>query len=195
MKEWSAQYDFSPLEVEVPRFCKSPQSEDGLDPRIAKEIDHISKRLQDVVCELSPMNTNGKPPPRWRPRKNGHEANQFQRLQDEFRNRDFWHRTSPKLYLPNVCDVHAAMWQRLHEWVEEKPTQPQRARCAFAGARAQAARLSNTSNGMWFVEVVNRRVHLVTSGDGKIAVTTSNGNSAAHATSQEASPKPPSLTA
>jgi tetratricopeptide (TPR) repeat protein len=187
MKDWSAQYEFSAIEVAVPRFSPTQRSDDEcVDCEAEDDIKHITERLAALGCELGPL--NGSPgdavPPgapghwwiRWHGNGNGdgngHHPSQFERLQSELRNRDFWHRQTPKLYLPAVCDVHAAMWQRLHEWLEAPPDQAEKAKRAFAGAREQAGRMSGTTNGMWFVAVVERRVHLMTSGDGRVAVST-----------------------
>src|SRR5262249_17779058 len=64
---------------------------------------------------------------------------QFERLQEELSDRDFWHRAAPVPFLQGVCDVHAAMWQRLHEWLEEPRDHCKHADTDFSCAIAQAA--------------------------------------------------------
>ncbi|HEY2319811.1 MAG TPA: hypothetical protein VGH67_16005 [Solirubrobacteraceae bacterium] len=83
---------------------------------------------------------------------------QFERLQDELSDRDFWHRAAPSPFLECVCDVHAAMWQRLHEWLEEPPDRASAAETHFTCAIAQAARLSETSGVRWVRAVIARRI-------------------------------------
>lgn len=83
---------------------------------------------------------------------------QFERLQDELCDRDFWHRAAPVPFLQSVCDVHAAMWQRLHEWLEAPADHATRADTDFSCAIAQAARLSETSGVRWVSAVLARRV-------------------------------------
>ena len=82
---------------------------------------------------------------------------QFERLQDELSDRDFWHRAAPVQFLQSVCDVHAAMWQRLHEWLEAPPDHRHADR-DFSSAIAQAARLSETCGMRWMTAVVARRI-------------------------------------
>ena len=103
-------------------------------------------------------------------------ASQLEQLQDELRNRDFWHRAAPKLYLPAVCDVHAAMWQRLHEWLEE-PRDHATLAWEFECAVAQAARLSGTSRGVWFLALIDRRVRRLASGGHGTGASARNGTS------------------
>jgi len=103
----------------------------------------------------------------------------LERLQDELRDRDFWHRAAPKLYLPSVCDVHAAMWQRLHEWLEELPDDRPTAGSEFACAVSQAARLSGTLHGLWVLVLIDRRVRRLTSGGHRNGAKAGNGTSPA----------------
>jgi hypothetical protein len=88
---------------------------------------------------------------------------QFERLQDELSDRDFWHRAAPRQFLQGVCDVHAAMWQRLHEWLEESADDDSTGDTDFTCAVAQAARLSETSGVRWVRAVIARRIQRLNS--------------------------------
>jgi tetratricopeptide (TPR) repeat protein len=164
--EWSAKYGFEPLAIEVPRFV----SENGADLNqiekdVEADIEHSNDRLGSLGRQLGMISGN-----------HSRQPSQLERLQIELQNRDFWHRAAPKLYLPSVCDVHAAMWQRLHEWLEEKPNDKRwTARSAFTCAVQQVARLSGTSHGLWRVAVVDRRLRRLASGSHREAAQPATG--------------------
>lgn len=103
---------------------------------------------------------------------------QFERLQHEFSDRDFWHRAAPSQFLESVCDVHAAMWQRLHEWLEESADQDSAGEAHFSYAIAQAARLSETSGTRWVKAVIARRMQRLNSADTVAGAQAANGRSA-----------------
>jgi hypothetical protein len=141
MAEWAVVYGFQPLEVRVPRF-QQEASQKEVDAEIADNDD----RLLLISEELERMS---EPQP------------QLVLLRTELRDRDFWHRPTPWLYMPYVCDVHAALWQRLHEWLDEPASENHTAsQAAFREALAQAHNLSTTSLGRWRIEVMHRRFHV-----------------------------------
>jgi hypothetical protein len=162
MDRWGANYGFEPLRVCVKRFESVDGAEDAssdqelsddkarreIERKARHEIDANRDRLREIAAKIP--GTNGQKP-------------QLKLLQSEIRDRDFWHRPTPWLYLPYVCDVHAAMWQRLHEWVEKTPKTPYQSdgpsARAFADAVEQAGNLSNTYRARWVREVVHRRFH------------------------------------
>jgi hypothetical protein len=90
---------------------------------------------------------------------------QFERLQDELRDRDFLHRAPPSQFLQTVCDVHAAMWQRLHEWLEGSAEHGSGGDNHFAYAIDEAARLSETSGVRWVRAVIERRIQRLNTAD------------------------------
>jgi len=104
---------------------------------------------------------------------------QFERLQDELSDRDFWHRATPRQFLESVCDVHAAMWQRLHEWLEESADHDPAGDTHFTCGIAQAARLSETSGTRWVTAVIARRMQRSSSADMVARSQGANGVSAA----------------
>jgi tetratricopeptide (TPR) repeat protein len=204
MLEWSAKYGFEPLGVEVPRFVpENGMSHDDIAKAVGRELANNGERLNEIVRKLEAMTRPKQPEQsdnhalthgrgelaklpsqlRYRAfatklaavRAEQLEQDQLNRLQIELRNRDFWHRAPPRLYLPSVCDAHAAMWQRLHEWLDEKPNDHRTARSEFAFAVSQAARLSGTAHGLWRVAVVDRRIRGLASGSRPDPATAANG--------------------
>ena len=164
--EWSAKYGFEPLAIEVPRFVpKNGADLNQIERDVEADIDHSNDRLGSLGRQLSMISGN-----------NSRHPSQLERLQIELQNRDFWQRAAPKLYLPSVCDVHAALWQRLHEWLEEKPDDKRwTARSEFICAVRQVARLSGTSHGLWRVVVVDRRLRRLASGSHREAAMAGHG--------------------
>ena len=90
---------------------------------------------------------------------------QSDRLQQQFSDRDFWHRAAPKQFLESVCDVHAGMWQRLHEWLERSADHDSARDIHFTYAIEQAARLSETSGTRLVRAVIARRMQRLNSAD------------------------------
>jgi hypothetical protein len=90
---------------------------------------------------------------------------QFERLQIELSDRDFWHRAAPPQFLQSVCDVHAAMWQRLHEWLEASAHDYPTGGEHFKLGIDQSARLSGTSGVGWVTEIVARRLMRLSPGE------------------------------
>jgi hypothetical protein len=180
-------------------------SHDEISAALGRELTHNDERLKEIVGKLEAMSRHKAPEhsdskalthgrgelarlsSQLRPRAVAAklaavrtaqlEQDQLQRLQIELRNRDFWHRAAPRLYLPSVCDVHAAMWQRLHEWLDEKADDQSTARSEFACAVSQAARLSGTEHGLWRVVIFDRRVRRLGSASRVDAATAANGTS------------------
>jgi hypothetical protein len=105
---------------------------------------------------------------------------QFERLQDELSDRDFWHRAPPSQFLQGVCDVHAAMWQRLHEWLEAPADHELAADTDFTCAIVQAAQLSETSGVRWVKAVIARRIQRLGSTDIGTYAQATNGASAGY---------------
>jgi hypothetical protein len=207
MKVWSAKYDFELLAVEVPRFVSEQETDDDdSDAGAKQQMKQNERRLEEVVEKLGAMSrdqdhshSSQKAQQQQRAqldrllsqlrdrdvadriasvlRLEQLQHRQLERLQIELRNRDFWNRAAPRLYLPSVCDVHAAMWQRLHEWLDETPSEDSTAGSRFACALSQAARLSGTFHGLWVVAVIDRRVRRLTSGDQRSDAKADNGRS------------------
>jgi hypothetical protein len=110
---------------------------------------------------------------------------QFERLQLELSDRDFWHRAAPRPFLQSVCDVHAAMWQRLREWLEDSAHNDSIGDERFTRGIEQSARLSQTSGVRWVTAVAARRIQRLSSGDMLAGAQSANGVSA------ETAPIPP----
>jgi len=106
---------------------------------------------------------------------------QFERLRDELSDRDFWHRPAPQQFLQSVCDVHAAMWQRLHEWLEASADDDPTGDAHFTCGIEQSARLSETSGVRWVTALVTRRIQRLRSGDMLAGAQSANGVPAAAA--------------
>jgi hypothetical protein len=171
MSAWSARYGFDPLVVAMPRFvCDTALADDSTEKyaelrkavkRQLTDNDMRLDRLRDRLALIAGSDGNGAAKPDVpRPRTNGHRRassstaslrpgepllRQFARLQDELSARDFWHRATPSEVLQAACDVHAAMWQRLHEWLEAPEGGESAARKDFIYAIAQARPLRETS--------------------------------------------------
>jgi hypothetical protein len=128
MAQWSAEYGFDALIVTVPRFDDhgfGPGREGERDrDRVESEICDDEKRLKQIGEHLTPVNA---------------DAPRLKQLQIELRDRVYLHRRPAMPQLPYVCDERAGLWQRLHEWVDEKPLQDHAgSRQAFADAMTQA---------------------------------------------------------
>jgi tetratricopeptide (TPR) repeat protein len=206
MKVWSAKYGFEPLAVEVPRFVseKEANDDDG-DAEAKQQMKQNEHRLDEVVERLGAMSgqqnhsrssqkvqQQGAQLDRLQSELRDRDVaerlasvfrleqlqrRQLERLQIELQNRDFWNRAAPRHFLPSVCDVHAAMWQRLHEWLDETPDEYSTAGSRFACALSQAARLSGTFHGLWVVAVIDRRVRRLASGNQRSDAKAGNGRS------------------
>ena len=100
---------------------------------------------------------------------------QFERLQIELSDRDFWQRAAPPQFLQSVCDVHAAMWQRLHEWLEASAHDSSTGGEHFKLGIDQSARLSGTSGVGWVTEVIARRLTRLSSGEMPAGAQSANG--------------------
>ncbi len=139
MAEWGDRCGFAPLEVRVPRFDAQTQTDKDT---LALQIMASEDRLISVHRALGSL--DGQPP-------------QLMRLEAELRDRDFWHQRPPRTFLVSVCDVHAALWQRLAEWVSEGEGDD--GRRAFEAALAQARQLSSSSDRAWMRVALQRRFH------------------------------------
>jgi tetratricopeptide (TPR) repeat protein len=151
MASWSATYEFEPLRAAVPRFGIeiTPKSPQDIKPQLRLNERRLSG-INTAVGEMAGL------------------EREADLLESELRDRDFWSRRTPRLYLPYVCDVHAAMWQRLHEWLDatvdsaaaDDPDDPFRdLDAAFRAAVSRAAHLSTAVTSSWMREAWGRRFH------------------------------------
>jgi hypothetical protein len=206
MGTWSARYGFDPLNVAMPRFvCDTAMADDSKEEyvRLCKAVKRTVKdnqaRLDTLRARLAPItgnddvgaeksdvpksHTNGHRRRSWVPaslRPGEPPLKQFERLQDELSDRDFWHRAAPNQFLQGVCDVHAAMWQRLHEWLEAPEDHELAADTDFTCAIVQAAQLSETSGVRWVGAVIARRIQRLGSTDMATQAHATNGASAGY---------------
>ncbi len=158
MRRCGVRYEFEPLAVPVPCFTPSQAMIDAgihqhmvddmskLDGMIEDEIARNGSRLVDIDLSVPAIDGRLRPCP------------PVQQLQIELRDRDFWHRQTPRLYLACVCDVHAAMWQRLGEWLGAAPDDEPAAKAAFMRAIKEEQRLKSTASGIWMLWVLERRL-------------------------------------
>ena len=171
MRAWSARYGFDPLDVAMPRFVSdiamggdSTEEYASLRKAVKRELTHNETRLETLRDRLGPITGNGHhralKPGAARSHTNGHRTGsrfpasprpgrpalrQFERLQDELSDPDFWQGPTPSQFLQGVCDVHAAMWQRLHEWLEAPTGHKVATDTDFSRAIVEAAQLDETS--------------------------------------------------
>ena len=158
MNQWSVKYAFEPLEVAVPSFASvkdatavdtdshTDEAADDAGNGTEHEITFNHDRLTKVNGSIPAMDAGT------------HPSAPILELQTELRDRDFWNRQPPRLYLASVCDVHAAMWQRLHEWLEAEPSAREAAKDAFDSAMKEEKHLRSTSSGLWMLWVAERRL-------------------------------------
>ncbi len=103
MVRWSAKYGFDPLAVSVPRFVSQRElGQQDINAQI-NQNDASLKHLSDAIEKME-----GRRP-------------HLRLIEAELRDRDVWHRQAPRPDLPYVCVVHATLWHRLHEWIDETP--------------------------------------------------------------------------
>jgi TPR repeat len=156
VQRWRLKYEFPPIEVGVVPFAVymrthdvrprgdmqqgSPQhAQQTMQNEFERNRDrlHLLHALMDVPSEPGPAQQPRRPllahPGQW---------------QSDLRDRDALNRPLRDAHLANLCDAHAALWQRLYEWLEEDPI-TNGADAKFGGAMRRTTRLWSLANSRW----------------------------------------------
>jgi hypothetical protein len=146
--QWAIKYGFEPLQVSTPLFdrdaSEAPRRGSGgstataspqrsATPRagaesVDDEIEQNNKRLEHVRESFEKT------------------IPQLKGFRTEFCAQHFWHSSDWRSFLSNLCDAHAAVWQTLHDWIEERPyNEDSSGRARFEAAVTQARPRHETS--------------------------------------------------
>jgi hypothetical protein len=119
MREWARIYDFKPLEVPFPRYeddpLVKPRDSSGTD-LAEKAADAAAKRFEAIGVKLRQLELSVQQPVD--SDLDPDDLRQMDSWQRRLRQLDAAGREPRRLVLAVLCDHHAALWQRLGEWLE-----------------------------------------------------------------------------
>jgi hypothetical protein len=157
MRRWQLRYEFPPIDVGVVPFVAYMRTHDSEqlgdaqqgNPKQAEQTmrNEVTRNHDRLDCLHDCLDVSSGSGPARQPQQTflAH-ARQWQ---SNLRDREALHRPLHDSHLATLCDVHAALWQRLYEWLEEDPTADGAGLLQFERAMARTARTWSLANSRW----------------------------------------------
>jgi hypothetical protein len=157
VRRWQLRYEFPPIEVGVVPFVAYVRTHDSEqlgdakqgDPKqgeqtMQNEVRRNCNRLDRLHTCLGVSSGSGSA------RQPQHTFLAYARQwQSNLRDREALHRPLHDSRLATLCDMHAALWQRLYEWLEEDTTADGTGVLKFERAVGRTARTWSLANSRW----------------------------------------------
>jgi hypothetical protein len=166
VRRWRLKYEFPQIDVGVVPFVDYMRTRDAeqLGDALQGSLEQAQRTMQNDVRRNRDrlgrlhafLDVSSGPGPAQRPQQTflAH-ARQWQ---SDLRDREALHRPLHDSHLATLCDVHAALWQRLYEWLEEDTTADGAGFVKFEVAVRRAARIWSLANSRWIPATLAQRL-------------------------------------